>query len=841
MSENKNKKRFYTSVESRGSNILLRGYDDGQPFAHKIKYQPYIFLPDPEGDWKSFEGKNKPRPLSKKTFESMPDCREYIKEYGGVEGKRMFGCDNFVRQYISSHFKGKIEWDFDLIQTKFLDIETEVVDGFPNVDEAKERILLITVGDRNKGVDGRHKVICFSWQDADRTKYLDNIDEKKYDVELRVYKDEKIMLASFLQWWKSETIDVFGGWNSETFDVPYIVNRMVNVLGEPATAFLSPWRTITPRSVIKNNREHITYEISGITHLDLLDLYKKFVPGSQESWKLDYIAQQELGKGKAENPYESFSDFYEKAWDKFVNYNLIDTILLIELDEQKKMISQAMTLAYFAKCNYGDIVSAMRLWESIIHNYFEDQQVAEVLGKQKNSRKDIVGAYVHDPRVGRYVWACSVDATSLYPSIMMQQNLSPECIVDMSDETIETILAGTFKVEDGLCLSGNGLLTRTDELGFIPILVKRMFDLRKATKKRMLELKKGGATDAEVDALDLEQLAYKIALNSFYGICALPYFKYYDSRIAEAVTSTGQVIIKSAMKYLNEIMNKVMQTKDVKYAFYGDTDSMYFTMEKFVEKYCKDKNDQDVVTYIENFVFKILQPELNKRLEKLAMSMGAKESKIDFKLECIGTTLIMTAKKKYAFDVLYAEGVRYEEPKMKVMGIEIVRSSTPGAIKDYLKKTLELTLRSTEKEVQKYIAEVKSSFLQKTLREVACPIGINGLDTYSDRANIYSKGTPMHVRGALLYNHHLQQRGLDKKYPLIGDGEKVKFVMLKQPNTIHENVIAFPNNLPSELGLEKYFDVKTQYEKVFLTPINRILEAVGWSAIERVNLEEFFE
>jgi DNA polymerase elongation subunit (family B) len=850
MSENKNKKRFYTSVESKGSNILLRGYEDGKPFDHKIKYQPYLFVPDPNGDWKSFEGKTS-RPVSKKIFESMPVCRDYIKEYGSISNARLFGTDNFVRQFISSNFKGKIDWDFDTIQSKLIDIETEVIDGFPDVNEAKERILLITVADRQK-IDGRHKVICWSWQNAKRDAYMDGIDEKKYDVELRVFESEKHMLVDFLQWWKGTRIDVFGGWNSETFDVPYLVNRILRELGETATAYLSPWRSFYPKSVIKNNKEYITYEIAGITHLDLLDLYKKFNPGSQEEWNLNYIASEELGHGKTENPYESFSDFYTLAWDKFVNYNIVDTILLIELDEKKKMLSQAMAMAYMAKCSYGDILSAMRLWESMIHNYFEDQQIAEVLGKQKNSRKDIVGAYVHEPRPGRRRWVVSVDATSMYPSIMMQNNLSPECIVDMIDMSVDMMLAGKFSVPEGMCLSGNGLLTTTAVKGFIPTLVGQVFNTRKDTKNQMLEIEKRIELEAEslsdqiiemmkadVSALDMAQGAYKIAINSFYGITALPYFKYYDARIAEAVTSTGQVFLKSAMKFLNEIINKIMQTKDVKYAFYGDTDSIYFEMDAFVDKYCAGLDDQAIVSKIEKFVQKVLQPELNKRLASVAESIGAKECKIFFKLECIGPTMVMTGKKKYFFDILYKEGVRYEKPKMKVMGIEVVRSSTPGAIKDYLKKSLEIILRGTEREIQQHIKHVHKEFLSKTFKEVACPVGINGLDTYGDKHTIYSKGTPMQVRGALLYNHHLHQRGLDKKYPVIGEGEKVKYIMLKLPNTIHENVIAFPGNLPKELGLEKYFDVKTQYQKVFLTPVARILDAVGWSAEERINLEEF--
>lgn len=620
---------FYTSIEYRGNNVLYRGYENGERVSRKVPFKPSLFVESNlQSDWKSFSGKY----VDKKTFDSISEFKDYIKTYSEIPNISLYGCENIIRQYTSDTFRGEIQWDFDLIQTWFIDIETEVENGFPEPDLAAERILLITMGHKNT-----NHLITWSWTDTDKDSI---VIPEGYTWEYRQLKDEEEMLKDFLSFWRSTPIDVYSGWFSETFDNPYLVNRISNVLGETITPNLSPWKSVSQRMVLVNGKQKQTYDISGIVHLDLLNLYKKFNPGSQESWKLDFIANMELGEGKEENPGESFKEFYSNYFDTFVFYNITDVILLMKLDEKKQMIRLAMTMAYLAKCQYDDVTSAMRLWESIIHNYFDELNIAEDLKKKNHQKKQIVGAYVHDPKPGGYGWTVSIDAQALYPSIMMQQNISPESIHSMSDESIESILDKTFKVPEGLCLSGNGLLTTTDKPGFIPIITKKYFDLRNDIKKEMIKLKISGSSDQEVDALDVKQSSIKVAINSLYGILSLAYFKYYDSRLAEAVTSTGQVILKSAMKYLDDIMNKMLKTENVKYCLYGDTDSIYFTMQNFVDRFCKNKTDQEIVTFLEKFVFDIIQPELNKKLAELVSSLGAKENKIHFKLECIGPNII---------------------------------------------------------------------------------------------------------------------------------------------------------------------------------------------------------
>ena len=495
-------KKFYTNIEVRGNNILYRGYEDGMPVQRKIEYTPHLFIQSKEEtQYKVFKSGI---PVKKKTFDSIDSMKEFIEQYKDVPNFKYYGCSNIVRQFTGNEFRGEIGWDYAMTKIWLFDIETRVGEnskGFPVPEKALEEILLISMVDHHQG-----KTHIWSVKDISR-------DNKIYtelsNVEFKAFPTEKAMLKDFLLFFASNRIDVISGWNSEFFDIPYLVNRIKNVLGDEAVKLLSPWRVVKPRSVrLDNGDVNQTYDILGVTHLDYLDIYKKFNPGSKESFKLDYIAEIELGERKVELPGESFRDSYENHWDTFCFYNAIDALLLSKLETKMLQIRLAMQLAYIAKCQYGDVMSSMRLWESIIYNYFLDENIVEEWDKERNEKHQIVGAYVHDPIPGKYGWTVSVDATSLYPSIMMQNNISPETIVGMVDCSIDAVLNNKHLklVQDGQILSANGLLTDRNINGFIPILVKRMFDLRKQTKNRMLELRR----EQEEIRREIESLGGKI-------------------------------------------------------------------------------------------------------------------------------------------------------------------------------------------------------------------------------------------------------------------------------------------------------------------------------------------
>jgi len=479
--------KFYTNIAVRGNHILYRGYEDGLPVQKKIEYKPHLFVKSTtETPYRVFKSNS---PVKKRIFDSINEMKEFIETYKDVPNFGLYGCNNIVRQYTGNEFRGDIEWNYTQTKIWFWDIETKVGEnsqGFPHPDRAEEEILLISMMEH---FSKKIKIWSTKPVDADNKIFteLQNVDFECFDT-------EKEMLKDFLMFFATNRIDVLSGWNSEFFDMPYVVNRIKNVLNDDVVKLLSPWKVVKPRTVRLDNGEvRNTYDILGVTHLDYLDIYKKFNPGSKESFKLDFIADYELGERKVELPGESFRDTYQNHWSQFVWYNAVDTVLLHKLENKMLLIRLAMQLAFIAKCQFGDVVSAMRLWESIIYNYFLDINVVEEFEKQHNEKHSIVGAYVHEPVPGKYGWAVSVDASSKYPSIMMQNNISPETIVDYWEGvTMEEILAEKYKddVPDGNILSANGLLTDKTKQGFIPILVKRMFDLRKQTKNRMLELKK---------------------------------------------------------------------------------------------------------------------------------------------------------------------------------------------------------------------------------------------------------------------------------------------------------------------------------------------------------------
>lgn len=942
--------KFYTNIVNRGNYVLYRGYEDGLPVQRKIDYKPHLFTDDANGKYKLFNSQKK---LRKKTFDSIVDMKQYVEQFKGVDNFGVYGCSDIVRQFTAEYFTGEINWDYNLAQIYLLDIETEVGSLHPVVDEN----IIVTIRDLNNvETTCTVKELCSyddtpytvydngNWKQVHLSSYVkrlgfpepkdalerislitcicrntdkvhmwslhvvsDNSDVIDDNVVFRSFDDdERKMLKDFIMWFASTRIDIISGWNSEIFDVPYIVNRIKKLFGDKVALLLSPWKEVKERIIRYDNGETAqTYDIIGITHLDYLVIYKKFNPGSQESFKLAHIAYVELGESKVENPCDSFKEFYtgtyevkteeeanakgkfgrssynrflikkqygidspqwiiankiavQDAWDLFTKYNKQDAMLLLKMEKTLLQIRLAMQLGYLAKCQFADVMSAMRLWESIIYNHFNDNGIVEYLNKKHNERHSIVGAYVHDPVPGRYGWTVSIDATSLYPSIIMQNNISPECIIRYEDINVDDFIK---TINDrtpipGEIISANGLVTNKME-GFIPFLVKRMFELRKQTKNLMLDKKKEEQAllmtkydpvvmeklMADIAALDVAQSAQKIAANSLFGITGLPHFKYYDYRLAEAITSSGQLFIKQAKIAIDDVFTKLCGQK-TDYALYLDTDSCYINCSKIVEQKWPNLSHDEIVNKLEQLTFKIIQPAVNDSLNKIVRNMGVDDCKISFKLECIGPSIVFVAKKRYAFDILYSEGVRYKEPKMKVMGIEIVRSSTPSIVKDYLKECLALCLRSNENTLQSKVLEVKQLFMTQSYENISFPRGCNGMSTYASVTSIYQRGngltTPIHVRAALLYNYHLIKNGLQNDYQRIHDGEKIKFVYLKMPNTIHENVIGFIDKIPDQLGVKRFIDYNKQWDAAFIAPLTKITDAIGWEIEKKVTLDMGF-
>jgi DNA polymerase elongation subunit (family B) len=829
--------KFYTSVEQSGSNILVRGYEHGKQFQDKIKYNPTLFLPSvKESEWKTLDGKYV-RPVKQGTIK---DAKKFIEDHGEIEDFQIYGQTRFLNQYILEEYPGEeIKFDMNQIRIFTIDIETGAENGFPDIESADQEILCISVKDSVMG-----RIIVFG------ARPFNNNDP---NVQYMHFETETGLLKGFLHWWSSNYPDIITGWNVQLFDMPYIFRRVERILGEKETRLISPWGTILCREIFIKGRKQIAYDISGIATLDYLELYRKFTYTNQESYRLDHICEVELGEKKLDHSeYDTFKEFYTHNWQKFVEYNIHDVRLVDKLDDKMKLLELAVTMAYDAKVNYEDVYSQVRMWDNIIYVYLHDQQIVIPPKKESHKSAKYAGAFVKEPKPGMYDWVVNFDLNSLYPHLIMQYNISPETLLPHRhpNANVDRLLEGEIDTSDlqGQTLCANGTYYTTEYQGFLPKLMEKIYEERVIYKKKMLKAKQEYENNPSVE-LKKEiarcnniQMARKIQLNSAYGAIGNEHFRYYKLEIAEAITLSGQLSIRWIEQKTNEYLNKILKTDGVDYVIACDTDSMYLNLGDLVERVYqgREKVDEKIVGFLDKICQMELEPYIESSYQELAEYVNAYAQKMFMKRENIANRGFWTAKKRYVLNVWDSEGVRYKQPKMKICGMETARSSTPAYFRDKLLKAYTIIINKTNEDVLNFIEEVKEETKQQDYLNVAFPRGCNGLDKYKSNADIYKKGTPIAVRGALLYNHYLSKYKLTHKHALIQEGEKVKFIYLKLPNPINENVISFFGTIPKEFNLDKYVDYTLQFEKSFYDPLRNVLECIGWDAERKVSLLSFF-
>jgi len=432
----------------------------------------------------------------------------------------------------------------------------------------------------------------------------------------------------------------------------------------------------------------------------------------------------------------------------------------------------------------------------------------------------------------------------------MQYNISPETLREARcpGASVERFLKQETEIGSEYATCANGAQYRKDVRGFLPELMDKMYGDRVIFKKRMIQAKKDyektptKALEKEIARCNNIQMAKKISLNSAYGAIGNQYFRYYKLANAEAITLSGQVSIRWIENRMNQKINKILKTEDVDYVIASDTDSIYLNLGPLVERVYKgrEKTNEGVVTFLNKVCEMEFEPFIESSYQELATYVNAYDQKMVMARENIADRGIWTAKKRYILNVWDSEGVRYEEPKLKMMGIEAVKSSTPAPCRQMIKDALKIMMNGTEDEVQTFIRKCRKEFKTLPPEEISFPRSASNVEKYKGHSTIYSKGTPIHIRGALLYNHYVKQHKLDNKYSLIQNGEKVKFCYLKKPNIIRENIISFIQDFPTELGLDKYIDYDLQFEKSFVEPLKAILDAIGWNVEKTVTLEAFF-
>jgi DNA polymerase elongation subunit (family B) len=829
--------RFYTNVQLIGNQFLVRGVDNGKRFETRDEFFPTLFVKTKKD--------SKYRTLSGEAVEpinpgTVKDCREFYKKYDEIDGFEIYGNDRYIYQYISEKYpEDEIKFDISKIKLVTLDIEVASEAGFPDVESCSEEILAITIQDYTT-----KKIVTWG---------VKPFNNKQSNVTYHCCPSEYELLNHFINYWMVDVPDVVTGWNIQLYDIPYICKRLNRVLGEKLMKRFSNWGLVTEGEIFINGRKHTTFDVGGMTQLDYLDLYKKFTYKAQESYRLDYIAEVELGQKKLDHSeFDTFKDFYTKGWQKFIEYNIVDVELVDRLEDKMKLIELALTMAYDAKVNYADVFYQVRMWDNIIYNYLKKRNIVIPPRNKSQKNEKYAGAYVKEPIPGKYDWVVSFDLNSLYPHLIMQYNISPETLLEEKHPTasVDRILKSeiNFELYKDYAVCANGAMFRKDVRGFLPELMEKMYQDRVIFKKKMIEAKKqyektkNKELVKEIARCNNIQMAKKISLNSAYGAIGNQYFRYYKLENAEAITLSGQVSIRWIEGKMNTYLNKVLKTDGVDYVIASDTDSIYLNMGPLVETVYKgrEKTTEGIVSFLDKVASMELEKYIESSYQELATYVNAYDQKMQMKRENIADRGIWTAKKRYILNVWDSEGVRYEEPKLKMMGIEAVKSSTPAPCRKMIKDALKLMMSGTEDEVIEFIENARKEFKKLPPEQISFPRSASDVQKYSSSSNIYAPKTPIHVRGALLFNHYIKQNKLTNKYSLIQNGEKIKFIYLKKPNSIHENIISFIQEFPKELNLDRYIDYELQFEKAFLEPLKIILDAIGWSVEKTVNLDSFF-
>ena len=832
---------FYTSAFRHGKVIKYMGYEEGKKVSFTVPYRPTLFVTNKGNnahDWNALDGTS----VEPIVFGSMGEATDFTKSYSDVPNFKIFGNTNYVVQYLQEQFPGEIKWDRNLINVTSIDIETKFGDGFPEPALADQEVTAITM---KNNIDDTYYTFGCGEYDVDKALL------QTHQVVYVKCADERELLHKFVYHWSATSPDVVTGWNCEFFDIPYLVNRIRKINGEQTMKRLSPWKMIDERETHTGfGQSTIKYELKGVAILDYMAIFKKFgySYGPQESYKLDHIANVVLGEKKLDfGEASDLNELHANDYQKFIDYNIKDVELIDRMEDKLGLISLCLTMAYKGGVNYEQVLGTVAIWDSLIYRDLHSKRIAVPMNSE-SFKGAYPGGYVKEPQVGMHDWVCSFDLNSLYPSIIMQYNMSPETILndDELNVTVETVLAKQVKnTTPNTALAVGGTRFSTKKLGILPSIIQEIYDDRVKFKQAQLKAEQElelTATKSEVYGLEKriaiaknQQMALKILLNSLYGAMGNKWFRYFDMRIAEGITLTGQATIRWAENNLNDYLNKALQTnKD--YVVAIDTDSVYVTLNEFVERL----GPNNPIDFLDKMCSGALEGALTKCYDELYNTLGGIENKMVMGREVIASRGIWTAKKRYILNVHDNEGVRYAQPKLKIMGIEAIKSSTPAICRQALKDIFKRIIDTDEATVQDDIANFKVAFKQASAEEVSFPRGVNNIGKWTDKTTVYKKGTPIHIRGAILHNNLITKEKLGRSIQKITSGDKVKFTYLVKPNPIKENVIAFVDYMPRQFKLEKYVDYNLQFEKTFLGAIEPVLDAVGWKSEKSITLELFF-
>jgi DNA polymerase elongation subunit (family B) len=746
-------------------------------------------------------------------------------------------------------------------RTFYFDIEVEVVDGFPDVEKAETAITSIAIYD-----EIMKKYICYT---LDSKNTIQNYENGDTSVEL--FKTENELLTRFYQKYAEINPTILSGWNIDYFDIPYLYNRTVRVLGSEVAKMLSPIRHCYYNEYKKK------FVIAGVSVLDYLALYKKFSPIQQSSYRLDYIGEVEVGMKKIE--YDgTLNDLFENDLQKFIDYNIRDVRILVELNDKLDYIGVACGIAHLGHVPYEDVFMSSRYLEGAILVYLKKMGIVAP-NKPRNPKRrgddeKFSGAYVQDPQKGKHDWVYDLDITSMYPSVIRSLNISPETKVGQVlewdvDQYLKTGHTKTYSMintkgkeiqqitntelesyldETGLSISSNGVMYRTDKQGLIPALLTKWFNERVEMRKLVKKFHDQG-DKKKSQYFDRRQYLQKILLNSLYGVLGLPVFRFYDLDNAEATTTTGQSLIKFSKKITNHFYNKELGT-DKDYVIYIDTDSIFASAVPLVEKrFPNQKLSETMMTQRIMEICGEVQDYLNLSYDYFAKKfLNIDEHVFDIKQEVIAKTGLFVTKKRYGLRIINDAGRKVN--KTQVKGLDTVRSNFAPAMKDLLQNVLDDILADVPKEkIDERISKFKRNLHMLHYSVLANPIGVKGIGKYISKDeessfSKYKKGAPVHVKAAINYNSILHHWFEGRKYEKITNGNKIRWVYLKN-NEFGFDVIGYKGyeDPPQILDFIKTnIDHTKMFEQAMSKKIGMFYESLGWEAVvdKQQSIERFF-
>jgi DNA polymerase elongation subunit (family B) len=821
---------------------------EGKRIAVDTTFEPYIYL----------ETNNTPdctsifnTKLKKKKFRNQAERSRYLKDN---KITRIFENLNIQQQYLIDSFweeSEKPEFNNNPIRVLFIDIETYSPDEFPKPEDPTHPINVITVYDTVR----KHFV---TWG-------LKAYHVKKEHTTYIHCRSEKELLSRFLNFFISDYPDILSGWNSEFFDVPYIINRITRILGEDETKKLSPVGYIRP-IVFKGRfgREQVHWHIEGVSCVDYLDIYKRFCPVLRESYKLDAIGQVELGENKIDYGDTNLASLADDNWELFIDYNIQDVNLLVRLEEKLQYLKLLRMIAYAGLTTFEGALGSLSVITGLcaIRARTRNQRIP-TFNKEVHSDEQNAGAYVGEPLKGFQKNVVSFDANSLYPNVMITLNLSPETkvgvIVDKTDKeiTIQHVNGQTFKLsnhhfvefvkKEKIAISKAKVLFTQKEKGVIPETVDHFYKKRveikrqlKILQKKLVTLEKGSEEynklKLQVDNLNITQHTIKILINTIYGYFGNKHSPLGDDELAESITLTGQAVIKESNRLLEEyIKSKAGLTdEDIKTdtpIIYNDTDSSYVSIKHIVEKTgLKMLNEKGKITPEYYKQVQEIEEYLNEKIALWGKSaLGSEDCRLNFKREAIADVGLFLQKKRYVLHVLDEEGIPCD--KFKYTGVEVVRTTMPAPIKPYVKKIIETMLLTRDfNQTNKIFNETYDIFKNLPVEDIAFVMGIKGYEKYSALCDGFktTKHMPIHVKAAYFYNILLDRFNTGKKYEKISSGDKVRYFYAKQPNRFGISTIGYKYAFPKEFI--EYFipDHELMFTKIIFSVIERFYEAVNW-------------